>query len=202
MEAGRHEGSDFAEWFAANGITAILLKYRLPNRHHEIPLKDTQEAIRIIRKNAEEWGIHPQKIGIAGFSAGGHVASTLLTHFDEICRPDFGILFYPVISMNNITHTGSRNNLIGNRPDSTLADYYSNEKQVQKDTPPTLLLLSDDDQTVAPENSTLFYNALKTNHIPACMYIFPEGGHGWGFKKSFKYHDEMKKLILDWINRD
>jgi acetyl esterase/lipase len=202
IEAAEHEGYQFASWYASQGITAAVLKYRLPNRHHDIPLKDAREAMRILRRDAGKWGIHLQKTGVSGFSAGGHLAATLLTHFDASCRPDFGILFYPVVSMKErITHRGSRNNLIGTEPDLELIDLYSNEDQVQKDTPPTLLLLSDDDRTVAPENSTLFYNALKANNIPAALYIFPEGKHGWGFNKTFKYHEEMKNLTLDWIDK-
>ncbi|MDR2626553.1 MAG: alpha/beta hydrolase [Dysgonamonadaceae bacterium] len=201
-EAARHEGSQFAAWYASHGITGIVLKYRLPNKHHEIPLKDAQEAMRILRKDAAQWGIHPQKIGVSGFSAGGHLASTLLTHFDADCRPAFGILFYPVISMKEfITHHGSRKNLIGDKYNEDLIRTYSNEDQVKKDTPPTLLLLSDDDTSVIPENSTLFYNSLKANKIPATLYIFPEGKHGWGFNKTFKYHEEMKQLVLDWIDK-
>lgn len=199
-QAAKHEGTQFAEWYAANGITAVVLKYRLPNKHHAIPLSDTQEAMRIIRKNATQWGVNPQKVGVSGFSAGGHLASTLLTHFDESSRPDFGILFYPVISMKeSITHRGSRNNLLGDSYNKELVSLYSNEEQVKNNTPTTLLLLSDDDKTVVPENSTLFYNALKSNNIPSSMYIFPVGGHGWGFNNSFKYHEEMKHLVLDWI---
>jgi acetyl esterase/lipase len=199
MQAAQHEGTQFASWYASNGITGVVLKYRLPNKHHEIPLKDVREALRIIRKDAAQWGIDPQKIGISGFSAGGHLAATLLTHFDSSCRPDFGILFYPVISMKaSITHHGSKENLIGKQDDEALVQLYSNEGQVKKDTPPTLLLLSDDDKVVVPENSTSFYQALKANNIPAAMYIFPTGGHGWGFKQTFKYHEDMKKLILDW----
>ncbi len=202
IEAALHEGKMFAEWYATNGITAIILKYRLPNKHHQIPLKDAQEAMRIVRKNASEWGINPQKIGISGFSAGGHLASTLLTHFDESSKPNFGILFYPVISMRpSVSHGGSRKNLMGEEYNETLITEYSNDEQVTKDTPSTLLLLSDDDKTVPPLNSTLFYNALKKNNIPASMYIFPEGKHGWGFKSSFKYHEEMKQLVLDWLKR-
>jgi acetyl esterase/lipase len=200
MQAARHEGTQFASWYVANGITAIVLKYRLPNKHHEIPLKDVREALRIIRKDAAQWGIDPQKIGISGFSAGGHLAATLLTHFDPSSRPDFGMLFYPVISMKaSITHQGSKENLIGNQDDEALTQLYSNEEQVKNNTPPTLLLLSDDDKVVVPENSILFYRSLKANNIPAAMYIFPEGGHGWGFNQTFKYHEDMKKLILEWL---
>ena len=201
IEAAHHEGVQFAEWYAANGITAIVLKYRLPNGFHKIPLKDTQETIRIIRKRSVEWGINSQKIGISGFSAGGHLASTLLTHFDESSRPDFGILFYPVITFKDgITHEGTRSNLLGKDVQNPqLLEWYSNEKQIQSLTPPTLLLLSDDDKVVIPENSISFYQRLKIKNIPASMYIFPEGGHGWGFSPNFRYHEQMKALILDWL---
>jgi acetyl esterase/lipase len=202
IEAAMHEGVEFARWYASQGITAVVLKYRLPNGHHEIPLKDAQEAMRILRRDAARWGIHPQKIGVSGFSAGGHLASTLLTHFDDSCRPDFGVLFYPVISMKeSITHHGSRKNLLGEKYSKELIDRYSNEDRTGRDTPPALLILSDDDRTVLPENSTLFYNALKANGVPAALYIFPEGKHGWGFNTTFKYHEEMKRLVLDWIGR-
>jgi len=200
LQAAAHEGTQFAEWYAANGITAVVLRYRLPNKHHDIPLKDAQEAMRVIRKNAAAWGVDPQKVGVSGFSAGGHLASTLLTHYDQSSRPDFGILFYPVISMKeSLTHAGSRKNFLGTGYNKELVRLYSNEEQITKDTPTTLLLLSDDDKAVVPENSTLFYNALKENGIPASLYIFPTGGHGWGFNSSFKYHEEMKSLVLHWV---
>jgi acetyl esterase/lipase len=201
IEAAGHEGVDFAKWYAENGITGIVMKYRLPNGHHKIPLKDVQEAMRIIRKRASEWDINPGKIGVSGFSAGGHLASTLLTHFDESSRPDFGILVYPVITFGEInTHIGSRKNLLGaDEKNQELIDYYSNEKQIKDNTPPTILLLSDDDNGVVPENSILFYRGLKEKKIPASMYVFPTGGHGWGFNKNFRYHEQVKNLIITWV---
>ncbi|GHU90406.1 hypothetical protein FACS1894155_08740 [Bacteroidia bacterium] len=201
IEAAGHEGVDFAKWYAENGITGIVMKYRLPNGHHKIPLKDVQEAMRIIRNRASEWNINPNKIGVSGFSAGGHLASTLLTHFDESSRPDFGILVYPVITFGEInTHIGSRKNLLGaDEKNQELIDYYSNEKQIKDNTPPTILLLSDDDKGVVPENSILFYRGLKEKKIPASMYIFPTGGHGWGFNKNFRYHEQVKNLIMMWV---
>lgn len=201
-QAARHEGSQFAEWFAKNGITGIVMKYRLPNKHADIPLNDVKEAMRIIKKRASEWDINPEKIGVAGFSAGGHLASTLLCHFDDSSRPDFGILFYPVITMDEtFTHMGSRTNLLGQGYKAELVNTYSNEKQIKKDTPPVLLLHSDDDKGVPSKNSIEFYKGLKEKNIPATMYIFPEGGHGWGFRENFRYHEQMKTLVLDWINR-
>jgi len=230
VQAAGHEGSQIAQWLSENGITGIVLKYRLPNKHASIPLKDAQQALRIIRSKATEWNINPQKVGISGFSAGGHLASTAGTHFDlgspascctkpalksskkgEVaplplctysCRPDFMILFYPVISMKEgVTHDGSRNNLLGEGYNKDSVEYYSNELQVTKNTPPTLLLLSDDDTVVIPQNSSDFYAALKANGVKASMYIFPEGNHGWGFHQNFRYHENWKALCLDWLKQ-
>ena len=199
-EAAGHEGSQFGEWLSSLGINAFVLKYRLPNKHAFIPLKDAQQAMRIIRRRASEWKLNPSKIGVSGFSAGGHLASTLGTHFDKSCRPDFMILFYPVVSMQeSVTHSGSRDNLLGTGYKKDSVDYYSNELQVTKDTPPTLLFLSDDDSTVPPQNSIDFYNALKKYKVPASMHIFPEGGHGWGFKETFRYHESWKGIYIDWL---
>ena len=198
-EAANHEGRQFAEWFASQGITGVVLKYRLPNGHSEIPLADARQAMRVIRENAESWGVDPRKVGVTGFSAGGHLASTLLTHFDEGSRPDFGILFYPVITMGEATHGGSRDNLLGKDPSPRLVERFSNEKHVAADTPPTMIFFSDDDNAVPPANGTMFYDALKAAGVPAAMYIFPTGGHGWGFNRNFKYHGAMKAAVMDWI---
>lgn len=208
VEAIFHEGHRFAEWLVKEGISAAVLEYRLPNKHHEIPLLDVQQAIRELRSTF----FQGKKIGISGFSAGGHLASTAGTHFDveksssdepniQSCRPDFMVLFYPVITMDaSFTHMGSRRNLLGENPGQDLVDYYSNEKQVSAQTPPTLLFLSDDDKTVVPKNSIEFYNALKESQIPASMYIFPTGGHGWGMNVSFNYHEIWKSLLLNWLD--
>jgi acetyl esterase/lipase len=199
-EAAGHEGSQFGEWLSSLGINAFVLKYRLPNKHAFIPLKDAQQAMRIIRSRASEWKLDPSKIGVSGFSAGGHLASTLGTHFDLSCRPDFMILFYPVVSMQvGVTHGGSRDNLLGPDCKKDSADFYSNELQVTKDTPPTLLFLSDDDGAVPPQNSIDFYAALKKCKVPASLHIFPEGGHGWGFRETFRYHEIWKGLYIDWL---
>lgn len=200
-QAANHEGKMFAEWFASQGITAVVLKYRLPNGHSEIPLTDAQQAMRVVRENAAEWGVDPKKVGVIGFSAGGHLASTLLTHFDKESRPDFGILYYPVITMKDATHGGSRLNLLGENPSPELIERFSNETQVTADTPPTMIFFSDDDGAVPPLNGTMFYNALKHNNVPAALYVFPTGGHGWGFRSNFEYHEQMKALTMDWIAR-
>lgn len=196
-QAMQHEGHDFAKLLTRKGITGIVLKYRLPNGHADIPLSDAKEAMNIIRKNAPEWDINPNQIGISGFSAGGHLAATLGTHFDNPNRPDFMVLFYPVITMdNNLTHKGSKENLLGKGIEN---DNFSNEKQISPATPPTLLLLSDDDKSVSPVNSTLFYNELKQKGIKASMYIFPSGGHGWGCNASFAYYKVWQELLFDWL---
>lgn len=201
MLAMQHEGFKIAKILNEKGIVGIVLKYRLPNGHKEIPLKDAQEAMKIIRANAEKWQIDPAKVGVMGFSAGGHLASTLGTHFDAMSRPDFMILFYPVIQMTDmVTHGGSKNNLLGkDRNDPKWVDYYSNEKQVSKQTPPTLLLLSDNDDAVPPLNSTSFYEALKKERVPASMYIFPEGRHGWGANENFAYYKDWQDFLFRWL---
>jgi len=199
-EAAGHEGSQFGEWLSSIGINVFVLKYRLPNQHAFIPLKDAQQAMRIIRSRADEWKLNPSKVGVSGFSAGGHLASTLGTHFDSTNRPDFMILFYPVVSMQRgVTHGGSRDNLLGKVENKDSVNYYSNELQVTKDCPPTLFFLSDDDGAVPPQNSVDLYLALKKFKIPSALYLFPEGGHGWGFHASFRYHETWKQLYIDWL---
>lgn len=201
--AMEHEGKLVAQWLADNGITGVVLKYRLPHGNYTIPANDAREAIRTVRRNAENWGINPSKVGIAGSSAGGHLASTVSTHItDAESRPDFSVLFYPVItSEKGITHQGSINNLLGElATDATLLAEYANEQHVDANTPPAILLLSDDDRAVLPENSVRYYRALKANKIPASMHIFPVGGHGWGFRPTFKYHDQVKDLLIEWLN--
>ena len=211
-EAIFHEGHDYAKWLASKGITGIVLKYRLPNKIHFIPLKDAQRALRTVRSKAKDWGIDPAKIGISGFSAGGHLASTAGTHFDDgnksaadpvervSCRPDFMILFYPVITMKeDFTHMGSRTNLMGTGYNVDLVSLYSNEEQVTPQTPPTFLILSDDDKVVVPRNSIEFYLALKRNQVLAALYIIPSGGHGWGTNASGKYFPEWSVPLEAWL---
>lgn len=209
-----NEGELFARWLNQRGITAVILKYRMPNGHDRIPLTDAQRAVRWVRSRAEELAIHPAQIGIAGFSAGGHLASTLATHFDSgkanasdrlerfSSRPDFVLLFYPVISMKSgLTHNGSRNALLGTNPVPELIQKYSNEDQVTAKTPPTFLIHSDDDAAVSPLNSVVFYQALKRNHVPAVLYVIPRGGHGWGLKDSFEYYSMWTGLLENWLKQ-
>lgn len=197
-----HEGHDFAKWLQSQGIAGIVLKYRLPNKIKQVPLEDFHKAISYVRSKAPLWKISNDKIGVAGFSAGGHLAATASTHFfSKELRPDFSILFYPVITMGDYTHEGSRNNLLGDTPTASEIMYYSNEKQVNEFTPPAILLLSDDDTAVSPKNSVTYYSALKENKIPVTMYIFPSGGHGWGMRNNFEYHQEMLSLLGSWLKQ-
>lgn len=196
-----HEGYDFAKWLQSFGITGVVLKYRLPNQHKTVPLEDLQQAIRYAKHNLAKKDSANIKVGVAGFSAGGHLASTGSTHFNgQDTRPDFSILFYPVITMGEYTHQGSKNNLLGENPSANDVMYYSNETQVSEFTPPTILLLSDDDKAVPSMNSIMYYEALKEHDRPATMYIFPEGGHGWGMRPNFKYHTEMLQLLKHWLD--
>ncbi|MCC8172927.1 MAG: alpha/beta hydrolase [Odoribacter sp.] len=209
-----HEGRMFANWLTKRGYTAVLLKYRLPNGHYTIPFSDASRAVRFVRSKADEWGIKADKIGISGFSAGGHLASTALTQFDKAnpevsdkvetysSRPDFGVLFYPVISLSDsLAHKGSRSNLLGKDMNEDLIKTYSSELNVSADTPPTFLIHSDDDKGVLPMNSVVFYEALKKYNIPSVLYILPSGGHGWGFRPTFEYHDTMSVLLEDWLKK-
>lgn len=198
-----HEGVQFAQWLNTQGITAIILKYRMPNKHKEIPLDDVHQAMKYVREHAEELKINNEKIGVAGFSAGGHLAAMASTHYETTgvnTRPDFSILFYPVVTMEVKTHGGSRANLLGDNPSESDILFYSAEKHVNNNTPPTILLLSDDDESVSTLNSTTYYNALNKNNVPTSIYIFPEGGHGWGMNADFRYHNEVLSLLTLWLD--
>lgn len=210
--AMNHEGEMFARWLNERGITALVLKYRMPNGHHRVPIADARQALRWVRSKAGEWGIDPARIGIAGFSAGGHLASTVATHSGSgnteaagvleaySSRPDFVLLFYPVISMKEeLTHAGSRYALLGAAPSPARVEEYSGELQVGAQTPPVFLLHCDDDIVVSPLNSILFYRALKKNKVPAALYIFPKGGHGWGLDPAFEYYPEWTALLEKWL---
>lgn len=201
------EGTDVAKALNAKGITGIVLKYRLPSPEssvvpHETPLLDAQQAIRLVRKNAASWNIDPKKVGIMGFSAGGHLASTAGTHFDETSRPDFMILIYPVISMDkSFTHLGSRENLLGKNPDPELVKLYSNELQVTADTPPTFIVHASDDGGVPVEHSLRMYRALQKKEVTVEMHIYPKGGHGFGLGLEHGYLATWPDRLFDWLER-
>jgi acetyl esterase/lipase len=176
------EGHDTAQWFADQGVTGIVLKYRLPNQHgstHASPLEDAHAAILTVRERAANWGIDPHRVGILGYSAGGHVASTAGTHYDANTRPDFMMLIYPVITMTGeYAHAGSRANLLGKHPDPDLVKLYSNELQVTRDTPPAFIAMANDDTTVNPMNGILFYSALHDAGVSVELHMYQVGGHG------------------------
>lgn len=196
-----HEGHDMAAWFTTQGITYVVLKYRMPNGHYEVPLSDAEQAIRIVRQHAAEWNINPHRIGIMGASAGGHLAASLATFYSsQETRPDFQVLFYPVISMKEgVTHAGSRVNLIGEKPSAELEKKYSLEQQVNAQTPQAFIMLSSDDGAVPPANSLGYYEALLKNHVPATLHAYPIGGHGWGFRDNFTYKRQWTGELEKWL---
>lgn len=214
-----HEGHDVARWLNSIGITAFVLKYRLGSSEsggyrHPTMLNDAKRAIRMIRNNAKEYGIEANKIGVMGFSAGGHLASTLGTHYDSgiknsdnnidkiNSRPNFMILIYPVISLNSpFTHRGSRQSLLGPNPGVSLVDSLSNETQVNSMTPPTFLVHSTDDKVVPPENSIYFYLALRKNNVPSEMHIYEYGGHGYGMAPDDSTLHSWTKRCQEWLAR-
>lgn len=211
------EGRDVARWFNSIGVTAFVLKYRLPNTdtHRfgtEIPLRDAQRALRLVRSHAEEWRVQSDHIGVVGFSAGGHLASTLGTHFDEgnagaadtvdraSCRPDFLVLGYPVISMKaGLTHAGSRNELLGQNPSPELVSRFSNDLHVTTNTPPVFLFCASDDSTVKVENSLDFYNAARAAGVPAELHIFEKGGHGFGVRADNRAARSWPPFCESWL---
>lgn len=196
-----HEGTDMKDWFNSMGITYAVLKYRMPNGHHDVPLSDAEEAMRILRSHADEWGLNPNKIGVMGASAGGHLASTLATHYSsEATRPDFQILFYPVITMEEgVTHAGSRENLIGKTPTAGMVQLYSNELQVTPNTPPAFIMVSADDDVVPIENTLRYAGALTANNVPYSLHVYPTGGHGWGYRPDFLYHQQWTAELNKWL---
>ena len=212
------EGTDIAKYLNSKGIAGIVVKYRLPSSKsqtakHLVPLIDAQRAMRMVRSKAEEYHINVDKIGILGFSAGGHLASTLGTHFDQevyapideidtqSARPDFMALGYPVISFGPMTHVGSKTNLLGEHPSEEMITLFSNEKQVTQYTPPSFLVHATDDTVVPVENSLLFYKALKDNGISATMHIYPEGGHGFSLALKDPYLSGWIDSMYEWMQR-
>lgn len=211
------EGRDVARWFNSIGITACVLKYRLPNTdtHRfgpEVPLRDAKRALRLMRSQAKAWGLQTNRIGAVGFSAGGHLASTLGTHFDAgdpaskdtvervSCRPDFLVLCYPVISMDPaITHVGSRNLLLGKHPSEDLVRRFSNELQVRSNTPPVFICCAADDKAVSPENSIRFYQAARAAGVSAELHIFEKGGHGFSLWPNRRAGRTWPGLCQSWL---
>lgn len=195
------EGAEIAKWFNELGVSAFVLYYRMPNGHYEIPLKDAQTALSIIHKRSREWKINKKKIGIMGFSAGGHLASTVGTHFKTKAeRPAFMLLAYPVVTMNkDLTHKGSRDNLLGKNPSDELVKLYSNELQVNKQTPPTFIIHTRDDGAVPIANSENLLEALQKNKVPAKLVTYDEGGHGFGMRKKGIPVENWPQKMKSWL---
>jgi acetyl esterase/lipase len=195
-----HEGVDWAPVFNNMGIAAVVLKYRMPHGVKEIPFEDAEEAIRLVRRHAAEWNIDVQQVGIMGSSAGGHLASTIATHATGDAKPNFQILFYPVITMDKtFTHMGSHDFLLGANAPQELEQQYSNEKQVRPQTPRAFIVLSNDDHVVPPLNGVSYYVALNASKVPAVLHVYPTGDHGWGLRTSFAYHTEMLTELMSWL---
>lgn len=208
-----HEGADIGKWLNSLGVSAYVLKYRLgPKYHHPAPMNDVQRALRTVRSHAKDWNLDPAHIGVLGFSAGGHLASTAATHFDAgkldssdpidrvSCRPDFAVLCYPVISFTApYTHRGSLKNLLGDSPDPQLVQSLSNESQVTKETPPTFLWHTNADTGVPPENSVAFYLALRKAGVPAEMHIYEQGRHGLGLAPDIASVSSWPGRCADWL---
>lgn len=201
VRSDSHEGKNMADWFNSLGITYCVLEYRMPFGFWQVPLNDAEKGMKIIREHASEWGV--KKVGVMGCSAGGHLASTLATHYSsEETRPDFQILMYPVITMDrSFTHMGSFDNLFGQNPSQELIDKFSNEKQVTAKTPPAIMILSADDNTVDPKNSIEYYYALRKAKVSATLHIYPTGGHGYGNQERFPYKREWTAEVEKWLRQ-
>ena len=199
-----HEGHQWATFFNNQGIALIVLKYRMPHGNYVVPISDAEQAMKIVRQNAAEWHIDRNNVGIMGFSAGGHLASTIATHSTGDAAPNFQILFYPVITMDlGFTHKGSHDNFLGEGHSKKelrkLETEYSNDLQVNRTTPRTFLALSDDDKAVPAANGFGYYQQLYKHDVPASIHIYPSGGHGWGYRESFAYHYQMVFELKAWL---
>ena len=198
--AMNHEGHDWAPFFNNMGIATVVLKYRMPHGVCQVPLEDAEEAMRLVRRNAKQWNINPDQVGIMGSSAGGHLASTLATRSKGDAAANFQILFYPVITMDpSFTHLGSHDNLLGKDAKKKLEREYSNDLQVTRVTTRAFIVLSDNDHAVLPVNGVNYYFECY-RHVPASLHVYPTGGHGWGIRTSFAFHVEMMQELRTWLN--
>lgn len=199
--AMEHEGTDWAPFFNDMGIAVAVLKYRMPHGHADLPVLDAEEAMRVVRRNARAWHVDATDVGIMGFSAGGHLASTLAVHSKGDAKPDFQVLFYPVITMMPAyTHLGSHDNLLGKDARKKDEQHYSNDMHVTRLTPRACIILSDDDDVVQPANAINYYTELYRHDVPASLFIYPSGGHGYGLRSSFSFHAEMLLNLRAWLN--
>ena len=200
-----HEGHDWAEYFNRQGIAFFVLTYRMPGGDRTIPVGDAEQAIRMVRDSAQVWGVNPYDVGIMGFSAGGHLASTVSTHSEFESRPNFSILFYPVISMNaRESHRGSCQNFLGTegQKDEQLVKAFSNQNAVRRHlTPPAIILTANDDGAVPPvTNGVAYYSAMRRAGNDCSLYVYPSGGHGFGFRSTWTFHDQMLNDLTAWLN--
>ena len=213
--AAEHEGTEVAKYFNSIGVHAFVLKYRIPSDNNQVdkkyaPLQDAQRAIQLVRMNAKKWNINPEKVGIMGFSAGGHLASSLAVHYDDCkiknpkkysLRPDFQILIYPVISFKNFAHAGSRRNLLGKDSSENMINYFSSEGQVTKNTPIAFLVHAKDDKVVPIENSLNYLSALRSKGVAGSIFTYEKGGHGFGMIN--KTSDESWTAALKaWLQKN
>ena len=194
------EGTDWASFFTEQGIAAFVLKYRLPKANPLVPISDAEEAIKIVRKNAKEWNLKEDQIGIMGFSAGGHLASTIATHSID-AKPNFQILIYPVIIMEHPSKTTvqSPKNLLGLDPSDELLEEYSNDLKVTKDTPRVFIMLSDNDNVVNPKHGVTYYNKCNLNGVPSSLHVYPTGGHGWGHNPPSAFKKQIFSELKEWL---
>lgn len=197
-----NEGYFWIPFFHRLGYTVAVLEYRMPCFDYHKPIIDGGEAVSLMRSLSGKFNIDKGRVGLVGFSAGGHIASTLMVSEDTLVRPNFTALFYPVISMTKeLTHTWSHDHLLGKNATKELEYHLSNELHITNSTPPVFIALSKDDNVVNPQNSIRFYNAMIANSRPAIIHIYPSGGHGWGYRKSFKYHQKMKSDLKRWLKK-
>ncbi len=210
--AASHEGTDVAKYFNSIGMNAIVLKYRIPNDNYQIdksiaPLQDVQQAFYLARLNADKWGIDKNKIGVMGFSAGGHLAATMSSHYNDVkiineekinLRPNFQILIYPVISFKNFGHQGSTEQLIGKNASAEVVNYFSNELHVDQNTPPAFMVHAKDDEAVPVKNTLEYSKALKLHHVPVDLVLFDMGGHGFGMNNS-KSATQWPPMLKQWL---
>ena len=194
-----NEGYDWVPFFKKIGITTAVLKYRMPNGNHNAPIADVERAMAILRSNTEGWNIE-NGIGVMGFSAGGHLASYMATHYKNEIKPDFQILFYPIITMlDGFAHKDARTRFLGMSPKKKNSRLFSSDMHVTRITPRALIMLSDNDTVVTPSNGFNYHNELYRHDVPSSIYVFPTGGHGWGMDESFDYHLEMELLLKGWL---
>ena len=194
------EGYMWFPFYYLQGYTVALLEYRLPDEDHQSPMIDGSEAIRLMREHADEWGYDENNVGMMGFSAGGHLVSTLMVSDDASVRPDYAILFYPIVSMKKeLTHYWAYLHLLGEKPSKELEDRYSNELHISNLTPPAYIVVCSDDKIVDPRNAIRFYKGMRAHNRPVTLQVYPSGGHGWGYRLTFAHHRQMVDDLSEWL---